>query len=149
MAETIENNVRKVIIDGKPINPKYYERMSELLDMLIEQRRKEALSYEEYLQKIKQLAENLNHSGEIFAYPDSIDTRGKQSLYDNLENNHELVIRIDTAIRHRKKADWKYNKFKLRAVESAVKEELAAYGTNNDDDVKNVMEIIKNQVEYE
>ena len=39
VAETIENNVRKLIIDEQPINPKYYEKMSELLDALIEQRR--------------------------------------------------------------------------------------------------------------
>ena len=35
VAETIENNVRKLIIDEQPINPKYYEKMSELLDALI------------------------------------------------------------------------------------------------------------------
>ena len=39
VAETIENNVRKLIIDEQPINPKYYEKMSELLDALIKQRR--------------------------------------------------------------------------------------------------------------
>ena len=38
VAETIENNVRRLIIDEQPINPKYYEKMSELLDALIEQR---------------------------------------------------------------------------------------------------------------
>ena len=43
MAETIENNVRRLIIDEQPINPKYYEKMSELLDALIEQRKQEAL----------------------------------------------------------------------------------------------------------
>jgi type I restriction enzyme R subunit len=40
MAETIENNVRKLIIDETPVNPKYYEKMSELLDALIQARRK-------------------------------------------------------------------------------------------------------------
>ena len=35
MAETIENNVRRLIIDETVINPKYYERMSTLLDALI------------------------------------------------------------------------------------------------------------------
>ena len=49
VAETIENNVRKLIIDEQPINPKYYEKMSELLDALIEQRRQEALDYQKYL----------------------------------------------------------------------------------------------------
>ena len=32
MAETIENNVRRLIIDERAVNPKYYEKMSELLD---------------------------------------------------------------------------------------------------------------------
>ena len=33
--------MRKVIIDERAMNPKYYDRMSELLDALIEQRRQE------------------------------------------------------------------------------------------------------------
>jgi type I restriction enzyme, R subunit len=45
VAETIENNVRKLIIDEMAVNPKYYEKMSELLDALIEQRKQEALDY--------------------------------------------------------------------------------------------------------
>jgi type I restriction enzyme, R subunit len=49
MAETIENNVRKVIIDEMAVNPKYYEKMSELLDALIEQRKAQALNYKAYL----------------------------------------------------------------------------------------------------
>ena len=46
MAETIENNVRRLIIDEMAVNPKYYEKMSELLDALIRQRKEEALNYE-------------------------------------------------------------------------------------------------------
>ncbi len=45
VAETIENNVRKLIIDESAVNPKYYEKMSELLDALILQRKQEALDY--------------------------------------------------------------------------------------------------------
>ncbi len=43
MAETIENNVRKVIIDEMALNPKYYERMSALLNDLIQLRKQEAI----------------------------------------------------------------------------------------------------------
>ena len=32
VAETIENNVRKVIIEESQTNPKYYEKMSKLLE---------------------------------------------------------------------------------------------------------------------
>ena len=40
VAETITNNMRKVIVDERAMNPKYYDRMSELLDALIEERRR-------------------------------------------------------------------------------------------------------------
>jgi len=41
--------------DEQPINPKYYEKMSELLDALIEQRKQEALDYQKYLEEIVEL----------------------------------------------------------------------------------------------
>ena len=56
VAETIANNVRRVIIDEHAINPKYYDKMSALLDDLIRQRQLEAISYKEYLEKLLELA---------------------------------------------------------------------------------------------
>ncbi|MBF4232780.1 restriction endonuclease subunit R, partial [Vibrio anguillarum] len=56
MAETIENNVRKTIVDENPVNPNYYEQMSVLLDELIELRRQKAIEYQEYLEKIRELS---------------------------------------------------------------------------------------------
>ncbi|MCU7844856.1 MAG: HsdR family type I site-specific deoxyribonuclease [Candidatus Thiodiazotropha sp. (ex Monitilora ramsayi)] len=145
MAETIENNIRKVIIDGQPINPKYYEKMSELLGALIEQRREEALDYEAYLKEVKKLAKNLTNPEGMVTYPETMDTQGKRSLYDNLDQNEELVTRIDTAIRSTKKAAWKDNRFKMRDVKYAVKEELGEYSVKLDE----VIELIKNQPEYD
>ena len=49
VAETIENNVRRLIIDEMAVNPKYYEKMSALLDALIRQRKQEAMDYKAYL----------------------------------------------------------------------------------------------------
>ncbi|MBL6986853.1 MAG: hypothetical protein ISR72_07415 [Methylobacter sp.] len=74
-----------------------------------------------------------------------MNTRGKQSLYDNLDKNEELVTRLDTAIRYTKKEDWKTNPFKQRNVEYAVKEELGGYQV----DIKDLMDLIKNQSEYD
>lgn len=51
-AEIIENNVRKLIVEEKPTNPKYYENMSALLEEVIRQRKAAAISYEEYLKKL-------------------------------------------------------------------------------------------------
>ena len=41
------------------LNPKYYDKMSELLDALIAQRRKEALDYKKYLEQIIALAKKV------------------------------------------------------------------------------------------
>ena len=61
MAEAIENNVRRTIVDENPVNPKYYEKMSVLLDELIELRRQQAISYQEYLEKVRELAKQVKH----------------------------------------------------------------------------------------
>ncbi|MEH6814128.1 MAG: type I restriction endonuclease [Motiliproteus sp.] len=145
MAETIENNMRKVIIDGQPINPKYYEKMSELLDALIAQRREEAISYEQYLKEVKKLAESITQPEGTTSYPGSIDTRGKQALYDNYGQDEILVTKVDTAVHSTKKDGWKSNPFKARNVKYAVEEQAASYSV----DIDGLMDLIKNQPEYD
>ena len=145
VAETIENNMRRVITDESPVNPKYYDRMSELLDALIEQRRQQAISYQEYLEQVKQLAGQVKPGATQDNYPNSMDTQAKRSLYDNLGQDEALALRIDTAVRYTKKADWIGNKFKEREVARAVREESAGYNVNLDP----VMELLKNQREYQ
>lgn len=120
IAETIENNVRKLIIDETPVNPKYYERMSELLDALVEQRKSDALGYAEYLDKIVELAKRV-HSPEVGgSYPSRINTPAKRALFDNLSGDEVLVTAIDHDVRRSKKADWRGNMFKEREVRRAI-----------------------------
>ncbi|CAK2221784.1 type I restriction enzyme, R subunit [Vibrio crassostreae] len=146
MAEAIENNVRKTIVDENPINPKYYDQMSSLLDEIIRQRREKALNYQEYLEQIRELAKKVvNPSGNRSAsYPDSVDTAAKQSLYDNLGNDEVLTAKIDTAVRYTKKADWLGDRFKEREIANAIREETKGY----DVDIVEVMERVKAQKEY-
>ncbi len=59
VAETITNNMRKVIIDEHAMNPKYYDKMSELLDAIIEQRRQQAIDYQAYLAKLLEAPRSL------------------------------------------------------------------------------------------
>jgi len=56
IAETIENNVRRKIIKESLNDPAFFETMSELLDEIIGLRRTKAIEYEEYLQRIADLA---------------------------------------------------------------------------------------------
>src|SRR5213075_503393 len=91
VAEAIENNVRRLIIDEQPINPKYYEKMSELLDALIEQRRQEALDYQEYLRRIVALTKQITDPAAGGAYPSLLNTPGKRALYDNLDKDEAFA----------------------------------------------------------
>ncbi|MBJ8836741.1 HsdR family type I site-specific deoxyribonuclease, partial [Citrobacter freundii] len=129
MAEAIENNVRRTIVDENPVNPKYYEKMSVLLDELIALRRQQAISYQEYLEHVRELAKQVKHpqSGSKSTYPASIDTLAKKALFDNLGQDEVLVTKIDTAVRHTKKADWYGDRFKEREISFAIAEEIKGY----------------------
>lgn len=143
VAETIENNLRKVIIDEQPINPKYYEKMSELLDSLIKQRRDAALEYEQYLAKLAALAKQVKMPSESPDYPKTLNTGAKRALYDNLDKNEELALEVDYAVMSSKKDGWRGHKVKEKEVRYAVKRVL------NDDQLSDsIFELVKNQHDY-
>ena len=146
MAEAIENNVRKTIIDENPVNPKYFDQMSSLLDELIKQRRENALNYQDYLEKIRELAKKVvNPKGSSKSnYPNSVDTAAKQAIYDNFGKDEDLSTKIDLAVRNTKKAEWLGDRFKEREIANAIREQLSGYEISIDD----VMGLIKAQKEY-
>ncbi|WP_272569219.1 type I restriction endonuclease subunit R [Providencia sp. PROV255] len=146
MAEAIENNVRKIIVDENPVNPKYYEQMSVLLNELIELRRQKAIEYQDYLEKIRELAAKVVHPERTASnYPASIDTNPKRAFYDNFDKDELLATKIDSAIRYTKKADWVGDRFKEREIANAIREETAGYEL----DIQAVMELAKEQKEYQ
>ena len=141
--ETIENNVRKLIIDETPINPKYYEKMSELLDALIEQRKQDALSYEDYLERIVELTRKAKTPGTTTSYPGTIDSPAKRALYDNLEQDEALALAVDRDIRLTKKDAWRGNKIKEKEVRIAIKAHI-----NDPALAETIFELVRNQHEY-
>ena len=146
MAEAIENNVRKTIVDENPVNPKYFDSMATLLDEIIKQRREQAISYQEYLEQIKALATKVvNPTGnKEHNYPDTVDTFAKQAIYDNFGNDEVLTTKIDSAVRYTKKAEWLGDRFKEREIANAIREETASYKV----DIVEVMDLVKAQKEY-
>jgi type I restriction enzyme R subunit len=120
VAETIQNNVRKVIVEETAVNPKYYNQMSELLDALIEKRRQEALSYKEYLERMAELAAQVKQGPAKAAYPAEITSPAQRALYDNLGNDADLALRLDQAIRGAKRDGWRGNTLKEKEVRLAI-----------------------------
>lgn len=142
VAETIESNLRKLIIDQQPTNPKYFDKMSALLDGLIQARKTAAQEYEIYLQQIVELSKQVAQPSTSLEYPQSLNT-AKIALYDNLDRNEKLALAIDAAIRQTKKDGWRGNKIKEREVKNAIKQHL-----DSQEDVNRIFEIVKNQSEY-
>ncbi|MEI2689030.1 MAG: HsdR family type I site-specific deoxyribonuclease [Anaerolineae bacterium] len=134
VAETIENNLRKVIIDEQPINPKYYEKMSELLDTLIQQRKVQALAYEAYLAGIVALAQRVQDPGSGMVYPSRINSPAKRALYDNLGRFEQLALWVDAAVVESKQDDWRGNRIKTKMVRNAIAGALKAVGVGAQDD---------------
>lgn len=122
VAETIENNVRKLIIKESPVDPAYYEKMSKLLDALIEQRRKGAISYKEYLDKVAKLTKDAASRGDgPNGYPSGIMTGAQRALYNNLGKDEELALAVDAAIRSNLQDGWRGHAGKTKLVRRAVK----------------------------
>lgn len=147
MAETIENNLRKVIIEESPTNPIYYEKMSVLLDDLIKLRNVEAAEYEKYLEEIVKLAVKVKKPETSNEYPSSINTQAKRALYDNLEKDEPLTIAMDSAVIYGKHDDWEGTLSKEKHLKNkVVKPVLEEY--HKVEKLDSIFEIIKQQKEY-
>jgi type I restriction enzyme, R subunit len=98
IAETIENNVRRRILKEQLTDPAYFAKMSGLLDEIIAARKARAIEYEEYLKRIAELAKQVDagHSEET---PETLNTPGKRALFNNLNQDEALALRIDETVR--------------------------------------------------
>lgn len=117
MAESIANNTKKRIIEKEASDPKYYEKLSSLLNDLINQFREKKLTYLEYLQQIHNLAKQVIHK-EDKNYPEKINTNALKTLYDNLDQNEALALEIDACIRDNKKDGWVGHNQKEKTLKS-------------------------------
>jgi type I restriction enzyme R subunit len=145
MAETITNNMRKVIIDERPMNPKYYDRMSELLDALLEQRRQGALDYKAYLAKLLEQAAQLGKGeGTGVAYPEWANNGARRALYDFFVPDLNNAIEVDRAVRHSKPDSWVGNALKEKKVKNAVKAALP----KDFDGLDELFQLVKARNEY-
>lgn len=142
MAETIENNIRRLIIDEMPTNPKYYEKMSVLLEELIRQRKEEAQEYKKYLATLADLIKKVTKPEGSKDYPKAMNTKGRRALFDNLNRDAKLALQVDQAILAVRKDDWRGNRQKEKEIIIAISEYI-----DNEEDVNKIYEIVKAQTQ--
>lgn len=142
IAETIENNVRSKIVKEHLSDPAYFSSMSELLDVIIKLLRAKHITYEEYLRRIADLVVKTN-AGAADGTPSSLDTPGKRALFNNLNRDAELALKVDEAVRNSRPNNWRGSQPKERVIQQAlfmILDDLA--------EVDRVFLIIKAQPEY-
>ncbi len=144
-AETIENNVRRLIIDEMPTNPKYYQQMSELLSELVKRRKQEDIAYKEYLAQIVALTKQVRNPEQSAYYPATVETKGKQALYDNLGRDERKALVLHDAITQSREDGWRGHPQKERRIKIEIERTLPQLSNG---EVKDLFEIIKNQHEY-
>lgn len=144
VAETIANNVRKVIVDERAMNPAYYDKMSDLLDSIIEARRKQAIDYQNYLAQLLEAARKVGAKESDREYPSWADNGARRALIDFFSPDEHLAIEIDTIVRHTKPDAWVGNPLKERLVKRAIEQTLPRDYQRLDD----LFELVKARHEY-
>ena len=107
-AENIENNIAVQIDEQLTINPHYYEKLSKLLDEIIEAREQGIIEYKQLIEKYNDLIKKLEHPEDNSSYPDKI--RGKvvlRTLYDALGEDENLTLKIYDLILINAKQEYK------------------------------------------
>lgn len=135
VAETIENNVRSKIVEEHLLDPKYFDQMSVLLQELIQRRKQETISYQEYLKQMAELIRQVNQ-GKKDDVPSTLDTKGKVALYHTLRDER-LTILCEKAVQSVKQEGFRENPARQRMVKKAIFEVL-----NDKDKVEEVYKII-------
>ena len=168
VAETIENNVRSKITREHLNDPNFYARMSALLEEIIQFRREKADMYEEYLQRIADLARQLG-KGFGDGVPEALTkSPALRALYSNLltptvapggahhaaepranymaagDVTLALALKIDITVKATRPDGWRG----VQTKENVIKAALLPLLENNVPEVERIFAIIKQQAEY-
>lgn len=145
VSSTIVNNVRTLITDERPTNPRYYDKMSEVLDALIEQRRSGALEYQQYLQQLVAQVKQIAGGGSDEAYPAWADTGARRALIDfELPGGEATARAVEAAMSSSRRADWVGSRMKERRVLRSIERVLP----DDYDRVDELMALLRERAEY-
>ncbi len=122
IAEGIINNIRRTIIRDQLTDPKFYAEMSLLLDDLIQQKRSDTQSYQQFLRTAEDIANQLGRQQPATDIPPTLQGKpGAIVLFNNLatipattfhcpadpEAKAAIALALDQAIQSSAPAGWK------------------------------------------
>ncbi|MDD2476020.1 MAG: HsdR family type I site-specific deoxyribonuclease [Dysgonamonadaceae bacterium] len=126
VAETIINNVRRKIVKEHLIDPTFYSDMSKLLDAVIKERKANAINYQEYLERIAEIAKSVN-KGKGDDTPEALSTVAQRALYNNLGKDEALAMKIDEAVHESRRDGWRGHIAKENEIKASIYKQLLSY----------------------
>ncbi|MCL1969437.1 MAG: HsdR family type I site-specific deoxyribonuclease [Bacteroidetes bacterium] len=143
-AEAIENNIRRKIVERQIVNPLYYEKMSAILQRLINDRKNGVIAYKSLLDKYIDLLKKAEKPEENEYFPLSVrHSAAKRAFYTQFSENAELANELYNAVMNSKQDDFRGNIVKIRRIKKALYTVL-----NNDSEVEKVYELVNVQKEF-
>ena len=116
-AEAIENNIRKKVVEKIVLNPKYYEKMSAVLEQLILERKQGVITYAQLLEKYIELARNVTKPEENENYPEKVrHSAAMRALYDNTGCDADLAEALHAAVIRSKMDRFRNDPVKERRI---------------------------------
>ena len=151
-ADAISNNIKRDITEKNCRNPKFYDKLSKLLDDIVKQLKEEAISYKEFLQKIEKLAKDVVSGGS--SQPGGtikLTSPRLQALYDNAPEQLDKTLRehfaevMDTCITNNAQPGFVTNTMKERKLRKAIRRSLVTLEIEATDElVELVFNLAKN-----
>ena len=148
VAEVLAANMRKMIISERPNNPAYFDKMSDLLNKLLQDQKDGKLQYKELINK---LIDKLKEARSTVKskYPKTIDTKGKQALYDNLGNDEALTLQVHETIKANARDGFRdMDAVGLRKMKSLRKAIEAVLPEVEREKIDDIMQLVVAQREY-
>ena len=162
VAEAIANNVRARIEREHLHDPAYFDRMSRLLQEVIDALRAEQIDYAAYLRRIADLARQVV-AGHDQSASDELHTPGARAIFSNLRRPRDatrvgettdgdagdtarmaLAQRIDAEVRRVRPDDWRGHRVK----ENVIKCALLPLLDGDEQEVERIFRVIWQQAEY-
>ena len=132
-------NIRKKVIKKITVNPRYYAKMSEILDKLTKEHKQGVLNCAEMLEKYMKLVKDVDCSEDNDKYPESIrKNKALMAIYDNTGEDEKLALRIHKAVKKQALSGFRDNQVIVMRIKRAL---LGILG--DDSEVERIYKIIE------
>lgn len=114
-------DIRKKVIQKITVNPRYYAKMSEILDKLTGERKQGVLNCAEMLEKYMKLVKDVDCSENNHKYPEGIrKNKALMAIYDNTGKNEKLALRIHKIVKKQARSGFRDNQVIVMRIKRAL-----------------------------